>query len=161
MDVTWWPSSHVCNDLHGRGLNGPKTSQGMSREKSRDGQQGLKGPWAGVRGLWLLAREPSLAEHGKPSASPWHGKQSKACFSLAVLARPLSPALYDLDGPAEGPPLLVKKCAVMQGMILVSQGPGPPAAHHPGLCSATYAESQGVGAGPRPRNAQTERPPAH
>lgn len=45
---------------------------------------------------------------------------------------------YDLDSPLQrAPPLLVKKYAVLQGMVLVSWAPGDLllAACHPSFCS--------------------------
>lgn len=58
---------------------------------------------------------------------------------------------YDLDSPLQkNPPLLVKKYAVVPGMVLVSQSPegdSPPNTCHPCLHSSSPLWSHRLGAG--------------
>lgn len=64
-------------------------------------------------------------------------------FSWQCRHDPYRLLCYDLDGQLQrDPPLLVKKYAVMQGMILVSQGPGPPTAATLASAAATLTELQ-------------------
>lgn len=125
-------------------------------------QQGLKGPWAGVRGgLWFVAR-------GSPT---WLRTWESQCISLAwgrqallslsaVPARPLSPAALRPGWPAaEGPAPAGEEVRCGARHDSGEPGPGPPAAHHPGLCSRYPRRIAGVGARPRPREQHRPRGP--
>ena len=91
--------------------------------------------------------------------SPWHGGDRHSFLSRQCRHDPYRLLRYDLDGPLQrDPPLLVKKHAVIQGMILVSRGP---TARHPGLCSRYPRRIAGVGARPRPREEHRLRGPQH
>lgn len=75
--------------------------------------------------------------------SPWRGGDRHCFLSRQCRHDPYRLLCYDLDSPLQrDPPLLVKKYAVMQGMILVSQGPGRPAATTLASAAATLTELQ-------------------
>ena len=87
--------------------------------------------------------------------SPWHGGDRHSFLSRQCRHDPYRLLRYDLDGPLQrDPTLLVKKYAVMQGMILVSWGP---TACHPGPSQNRRRRGQAEAQ----RGAQTEGPPAH
>ena len=61
--------------------------------------------------------------------SSWHGGDGHSFLSRQCRHDPYRLLQYNLDSPLQrDPPLLVKKYAVMQGMVLVSRGPGGPTA---------------------------------
>lgn len=128
-------------------------------------QQGLKGPWAGVRGgLWFVAR-------GSPT---WLRTRETQCISLAwgrqallslsaVPARPLSPAALRPGWPAaEGPAPAGEEVRCDAGHD--SGEAGPRAARCPPPWPLQPLPSQNHrrrGQAKAQRAAQTERPPAH
>ena len=135
---------------------------GMVKGRS---QQGLKGPWAGVRGA--VVRGSGLGgarpgrEHGNPSASPWRGGD-RHCFLSAVPARPLPPAVLRPGRPAaEGPAPAGEEVRCDAGHDSGEPGPGAACCRHPGLCSCYPHRIAGVGARPRPREQHRPRGPQH